>query len=139
MQNLAYMNDLSGGVTTHVFKYADKPSLFFQCQVRINVKEDNKCQVIWFFLRNYHCLFTTRTYTTRCQHCTKNKRLLFVFQRTSDACPNPIRGKREISLDVNSTSGDLKISGKNFDVFSDTMIILDADLGMILEKYKYWT
>lgn len=39
LKNLDYLGDLMAGQESHVFKYADKTNLFFQCQVRIAVKE----------------------------------------------------------------------------------------------------
>uniref|UniRef100_A0A915IDB1 ZP domain-containing protein n=1 Tax=Romanomermis culicivorax TaxID=13658 RepID=A0A915IDB1_ROMCU len=46
MSNLFYDEDLQGGVTNLVFKYADKPTVFFQCQIRLHYKDDpfSKCQ-----------------------------------------------------------------------------------------------
>ena len=39
MNNPEYPTDLMAGVEAHVFKYADRPQLYFQCQVTILVKE----------------------------------------------------------------------------------------------------
>lgn len=46
LKNLDYLGDLMAGQESHVFKYADKTNLFFQCQVRIAVKEPKaQCKV----------------------------------------------------------------------------------------------
>jgi len=39
LQNLEYTTDLMAGRESHVFKYADKAALFFQCQISIAIKE----------------------------------------------------------------------------------------------------
>uniref|UniRef100_A0A7E4VGH6 ZP domain-containing protein n=1 Tax=Panagrellus redivivus TaxID=6233 RepID=A0A7E4VGH6_PANRE len=39
LNNLEYPTDLMAGQEAHVFKYADRSALFFQCQVSISVKE----------------------------------------------------------------------------------------------------
>ena len=41
MGNIEYPSDLMGVKEVHVFKYADRPALFFQCQINIAVKEPN--------------------------------------------------------------------------------------------------
>jgi hypothetical protein len=41
MGNIEYPSDLMGIKEVHVFKYADRPALFFQCQINIAVKEPN--------------------------------------------------------------------------------------------------
>lgn len=42
MGNIEYPSDLMGVKEVHVFKYADRPALFFQCQISITVKEPNE-------------------------------------------------------------------------------------------------
>jgi hypothetical protein len=41
MGNLDYPADLMASKEVHVFKYADRPALFFNCQISIAVKEPN--------------------------------------------------------------------------------------------------
>jgi hypothetical protein len=41
MGNLDYPADLMASKEVHVFKYADRPALFFNCQITITVKEPN--------------------------------------------------------------------------------------------------
>ncbi len=38
LNNPEYPSDLLAGVEAHVFKYADRPQLYFQCQITIVVK-----------------------------------------------------------------------------------------------------
>lgn len=40
--NLEYPTDLMAGQEAHVFKYADRANLFFNCQITITVKEPNE-------------------------------------------------------------------------------------------------
>ncbi|KAI1732528.1 cuticlin-1 [Ditylenchus destructor] len=39
LQNLDYVSDLLVGKEAHVYKYADRPSMFFDCQITLNIKE----------------------------------------------------------------------------------------------------
>ncbi|CAB3396709.1 unnamed protein product [Caenorhabditis bovis] len=42
LSDLEYPDDLKAGQETHVFKYADRENIFFQCQISIIVKEPNE-------------------------------------------------------------------------------------------------
>ena len=42
LDNLEYQTDLMAGRDAHVFKYADRAQLYFNCQIRILVKEPNQ-------------------------------------------------------------------------------------------------
>ena len=39
LQNLDYVSDLLVGKEAHVYKYADRPSMFFDCQITLTIKE----------------------------------------------------------------------------------------------------
>lgn len=47
LQNPTYINDLMVGQEAHVFKYADKPLLFFNCQIELKLKEGQTCEVCY--------------------------------------------------------------------------------------------
>ncbi|EYB88152.1 hypothetical protein Y032_0252g246 [Ancylostoma ceylanicum] len=40
MKNLDYGDNLVAGQEAHVFKFADKPTIFFACMIRLELKED---------------------------------------------------------------------------------------------------
>lgn len=39
LQNLDYVSDLIVGKEAHVYKYADRPSIFFDCKISLTIKE----------------------------------------------------------------------------------------------------
>uniref|UniRef100_A0A1I7X122 ZP domain-containing protein n=1 Tax=Heterorhabditis bacteriophora TaxID=37862 RepID=A0A1I7X122_HETBA len=41
LNNLEYPTDLMAGQEAHVYKYADRSQLFYQCQISITIKEPN--------------------------------------------------------------------------------------------------
>ncbi|XGW31736.1 hypothetical protein V3C99_010138 [Haemonchus contortus] len=43
LNNIEYPEDLVAGQEAHVYKYADRDSLFYQCQISIQVKETTEC------------------------------------------------------------------------------------------------
>ncbi len=46
LDNLEYTGDLMVGKESHVFKYTDRPALFFNCQIAILIKEPHgECPV----------------------------------------------------------------------------------------------
>ncbi|VDP05833.1 unnamed protein product [Heligmosomoides polygyrus] len=47
LDNLEYGSDMMVGQKAHVFKFADKPTIFFSCLIRLEFKEDtsSKCNV----------------------------------------------------------------------------------------------
>ncbi|KAK6757500.1 hypothetical protein RB195_015366 [Necator americanus] len=40
LKNLDYGDDLVAGQVAHVFKFADKPTIFFACMIRLEIKDD---------------------------------------------------------------------------------------------------
>lgn len=47
LQNLEYVSDLMVGKEAHVYKYADRQSMFFDCQIMLTIKEPSQeyCEV----------------------------------------------------------------------------------------------
>uniref|UniRef100_A0A915KNG2 ZP domain-containing protein n=1 Tax=Romanomermis culicivorax TaxID=13658 RepID=A0A915KNG2_ROMCU len=45
LEDLTYYSDLSAGVETVAFKYADKPSVFFQCRVSLSLKHEHENEI----------------------------------------------------------------------------------------------
>ncbi|CAJ0934596.1 unnamed protein product, partial [Mesorhabditis belari] len=94
LTNLVYTSALTGGQTSFVFKFADQPSLYFQCQIRLSLKENGECH------------------------------------RSSDNCPNTLRGKRDAtSLHKRSAEKlhETAVHGPDVDVFSQSMTIFEID------------
>ncbi|WKY09210.1 hypothetical protein Q1695_001961 [Nippostrongylus brasiliensis] len=44
MGNLDYPDDLTAGQKAHVFKFADRPTIFFSCIIRLEFKDDVGCK-----------------------------------------------------------------------------------------------
>ncbi|KAK5966217.1 ZP domain-containing protein [Trichostrongylus colubriformis] len=44
LNNIEYPDDLLAGQEAHVYKYADRSSLFYECQISIQVKEKGECR-----------------------------------------------------------------------------------------------
>jgi len=42
LEDLIYMNDLTAGIESAVFKFADKPHVYFNCQVQLSLKQENQ-------------------------------------------------------------------------------------------------
>lgn len=42
LQNLEYLSDLMAGKEAHVYKYADRQSMFFDCQITLTIKEQQQ-------------------------------------------------------------------------------------------------
>ncbi|KRZ05688.1 Cuticlin-1 [Trichinella zimbabwensis] len=45
LPDLIYLNDMEAGIDTTIFKFADKPHIYFTCQVRLSIKRENKNQI----------------------------------------------------------------------------------------------
>ncbi|KRY50438.1 Cuticlin-1 [Trichinella britovi] len=45
LPDLIYLNDMEAGIDTTIFKFADKPHVYFTCQVRLSIKRENKNQI----------------------------------------------------------------------------------------------
>lgn len=89
LKNLNYTGDLRGGQESWVYKFADKPTLFYNCQIRLTLKEGGECQ------------------------------------RTSDACQEPVRGKRSAQ---NEAARKTLENGAEVDVYTPEITIL-GDVG----------
>ncbi|KFD58045.1 hypothetical protein M513_01278 [Trichuris suis] len=45
LTDLSYLGDMEAGVESHIFKFADKPHVYFTCQVRLLIKREQPSQV----------------------------------------------------------------------------------------------
>jgi hypothetical protein len=48
LSNLEYISDLMAGKDAHVFKYADRNNLYFDCQISISIKEPKQQCIVSF-------------------------------------------------------------------------------------------
>ena len=51
LDEIEYKGDLEAGRESFVFKFADKPTIFFSCQLRIDTKDSvtGKCKVLFVY------------------------------------------------------------------------------------------
>ena len=40
LQNLEYTTDLMAGQESHVYKFADRPALYYNCQVELKIRDE---------------------------------------------------------------------------------------------------
>ncbi len=75
----------------------------FQCQIRLTLKEGDRCKVTsWKVFRA----------------------LKVVFQRSSDTCPEPARGKRAATANTTTIASP---DDQEVDVYSQSMTVFELD------------
>ncbi|KRY83738.1 Cuticlin-1 [Trichinella pseudospiralis] len=99
LPDLIYLNDMEAGIDTTIFKFADKPHVYFTCQVRLSIKRENKNQIC----QKPTCSGTGRMRVTR---------RVKLPTRFSDA--------------LNSTSATMK-KNVDIDLMASPIVVLDIE------------